>query len=543
MRMKRSIVGCLIIAITTNMGLSASNSYLEFRHEPEGQQSSAPSDEVRFPVAHAHKAGSFCEGYLYISHHSVRYEVIKPDKDKNHSFDIPRSELKSIGQWVFMGNTEQATEIKTDSAVYHFWWMPNEDDLQTGQPTRFNTRDAAAPETLIKAIKHPATVLGSNGGSNQQPAGNSSKHEEESTDIVGTWKGQHSETNFTLVLNSDNSGSLNSRKVHWKLSAKTLTLSSSDGTYKYGVSLSADSMSLTGNDLKKPMLLERVAHNKLPGLFTPEAKAAPELPIQGNPPLTQALVDQGVQFFEWLLDAPFTQEQRTQFRDSLVRSWKQHNQEEINSTMNALKFQEQLNSRSPEEREIVRASLCQKFLEGMRQTPNQVLSKWILSIYDSAHKPIAKGNPPLTSQAADAYAEVVAFMIHECLGKQAINANRQFKDMLAKSLAAQYSGYPSDQQKQFSQMPVLWKVLRSKWPQLSKSEKQEFRKQWTPTAQNLLSSVSSQTSSTQQSDSSSDGCSSPELSCSSDYAEHRFVENMANSSFASTISLHMSTFR
>ena len=534
MKTNRSFLSCMAMLLGIGGGFISSPLLLRAAPRAHEQDSTAPANEVRFSVAHAHKNSSWCMGYLYISHDKIRYAVVRPDKSKNHSFEIPRSALKSIGKWVPTESTAPATEIKTNDAVYHFWWMPNEDDLQPGNPSRFKPNDAAAPATLINALRHPATVLG---GKSE-----SAKHEEGDATLIGTWSGQHSHAKFTLVLNSDNTGSLNSLQVHWKISGKTLTLASSKGTYRYGILVSADSLSLTGNDLKEPMVLERADHNKLPGLFTPEAKADPELPIPGNPPLTQALVDQGIQFFEWLLDAPLTQEQRVQFRDSLVGSWKGHRQNEIDSTMNVFKFQEQLNSRSPEEREIVRASLCQKFLEGMRQTPNEVLSKWILNIYDSAHKPIAKGNPPLTSQVADAYAEVVAFMIRECLGKQALNANRQFKDMLAKSLAAQYSGYSNDQQKQFSQMPVLWKVLRSKWPQLSKPEKQEFRKQWTPAAQNLLASVSGQTSSTQEQDS-SDGCSSPELSCSSEYSEHQFVKNMASSSFASTISLHMSVFR
>jgi hypothetical protein len=177
----------------------------------------------------------------------------------------------------------------------------------------------------------------------------------------------------------------------------------------------------------------------------------------------------------------------------------------------------------------------------MRLNPNDKLSKWVLNIYDSAHHPIAKGNPPLTSQVADAYAEVVAFMARECLGKQAFNANRQFKDKLAKKLAGQYSSYSAEQQQQFAQMPLLWKTLRYQWAKSSDKEKQSFRKQWAPTAKTLLSGVTGQPAAGQQAVSSEE-CSSPALSCNSGYSEHQFVENMANSSFASSISMHMNVF-
>jgi hypothetical protein len=290
-----------------------------------------------------------------------------------------------------------------------------------------------------------------------------------------------------------------------------------------------------------PVLCAEKSRNKIPG-STPHTEADDELPIPGHPPLTQAIVDQETQFFEWLLDAPFTIEQRDQFRASLVRSWKGHHQDEIDSTMNVLKFQEQLSAKPRQQRELMREQLCEKYVGGMRQNPNSVLSKWVLNIFDSAHRPIAEGNPPLTAQVADAYAEVVAFMIKESLGKQPLNANRHFKDSLAKSLAAQYSSYSPEQQHSFSQMPYLWKALRYRWAQASEKQRKQFRTQLAPIVQNLLARASAPEAASEQQDS-SDACGSREFSCNSGYSEHRFVENMANSSFASTISMHMSVFR
>lgn len=76
------------------------------------QQTAAPANEVRFPVAHAHTA-SWCMGYLYLSPDSIRYEVIRPDKDKKHSFRISRSDITAVQQWILLGTPEKATEIKT----------------------------------------------------------------------------------------------------------------------------------------------------------------------------------------------------------------------------------------------------------------------------------------------------------------------------------------------------------------------------------------------------------------------------------------------
>src|SRR5260370_1768534 len=141
--------------------ISPSSCLLLGNAEASIPQTTSPTNEVRFPVAHAH-TGSWCMGYLYISADSIRYEVVRPDKDKKHSFQIARSELTAVQQWVLMGTPQNAAEIKNAHAVYHFWWMPSEDDLQPGQPSHFNPHNAALPDTLIAALRDPSTVLGGN---------------------------------------------------------------------------------------------------------------------------------------------------------------------------------------------------------------------------------------------------------------------------------------------------------------------------------------------------------------------------------------------
>ena len=359
--------------------------------------------------------------------------------------------------------------------------------------------------------------------------------------LVGTWLGHRGQSEFVLVLNAEGSGSLNALDVRWMVSGDKLSLATAKGNFRYrfsvsGDSLSGDSLTLSGGDLKQPLAFARGKAN--------EAKAMginAELPIAGNPPLTEDMVERGTQFFEWLLDAQLTVEQRTEFRDSLVRSWKGHQQDDIDSTVNVLKFQEQLKNRRPEERSLIREQLQLKFLSLMRQTPTAILSRWVLGIYDSAHRHIAAGNPPLTSQVVDAYAEVVSFMLTECLGKSAFVADRHFKDALARSLAAQYSSYSREQQKQFSQVPLLWDVLRFKWAQLSERERAEYRKQWTPMVQALVASASAADYG-DQAGAVSGGSNSLE-----NYVNHAserlFVQSMANSSFTTSMNLHLNMWR
>lgn len=351
--------------------------------------------------------------------------------------------------------------------------------------------------------------------------------------LVGTWSGQRGSSDFVLVLNAEGSGSLNSLTLKWSVAGGTLSLATPKGNYRYRFSVSGDSLTLSGSDLQQPLFFTRATAGAEP------LDSAAELPIAGNPPLTQDMVNRGTQFFEWLLDAQLTQEQRAEFRGSLVRSWKNHQQDDIASTLNVLKFQEGLKSKSPEERAVIREQLREKFLALMQQTPNAVLSRWVLNIYDSAHRPIAPGNPPLTPQVADAYAEFVSFMVTECLGKSVFNADRHFKDELARSLARQYSSYSPAQQAQFSHVPLLWELLRTKWEQTSEGERDQYRKQWRPTVEALLASASQGGT---QPTSGSAGSTSVQNYV-NNYSEHLFVQSMSNSSFTTSMNLHLNMWR
>ncbi len=77
----------------------------------------------RYPVAHQH-AASACVGYLYFSRDSIRYEVLRPDTDKRHSFEQKRADLTTAGQWRFWGQPLDEAEFKfRDGSVYHFFRM------------------------------------------------------------------------------------------------------------------------------------------------------------------------------------------------------------------------------------------------------------------------------------------------------------------------------------------------------------------------------------------------------------------------------------
>jgi hypothetical protein len=114
------------------------------------QTLAAPSSG-RYAVAHVH-ALTQCVGYLEISTDRIRYEVVKPESDKKHSFDLARTDIQAIQQWAVLGVPQNAVEIKATTGNYHFWLLPDTADLVRTQPTQWGARSAAPVATLLAAL-------------------------------------------------------------------------------------------------------------------------------------------------------------------------------------------------------------------------------------------------------------------------------------------------------------------------------------------------------------------------------------------------------
>jgi hypothetical protein len=215
-------------------------------------------------------------------------------------------------------------------------------------------------------------------------------------------------------------------------------------------------------------------------------------PIAGQPPLTLDMVQRATNFFQWLLDAPLTPEQRQQFQSAVAQSWLAGRQDEIQSTLQVIQFNNQLfTSKSPTEREIVRQTVQPKYIAQMRAQPNNDLSQWVLSIYDAAHKPLATGNPPLTPQVVDAYVGFLSFMMYQSLGNNwSFKGPGSFKDAVAQPIIASYPKMSPEQQAAMTQIPLEWAQLNDAWPKAPLAEKQQLCAQWRPALQQFLDDLS-----------------------------------------------------
>jgi len=198
---------------------------------------------------------------------------------------------------------------------------------------------------------------------------------------------------------------------------------------------------------------------------------------RGAPPLTQAKVDQVADFLEWLLEVPFTREQRQMIAGNMIESWRKNDREEINGIEEVIKLRAQLSAMTRQQKELARQAAQPELIKKAREEPDPV-AKMIVQVYDAAHQPIAQGDPPLTRQSTDALLETLFFMASQVRGGAEVTPTPEMKEQWAKALAGSYGQADDAARKEMAQMPLRWAAMRTAWPGLSEQDKAKARAQW-----------------------------------------------------------------
>jgi hypothetical protein len=197
----------------------------------------------------------------------------------------------------------------------------------------------------------------------------------------------------------------------------------------------------------------------------------------GTPPLTQAKVDQVADFLEWLLEVPFTDEQRRMIAGNMIESWKKNDREEINGIEQVVQLRGQLSAMTRQQKELARQAAQPELIKQARNETDPV-AKMIVQVYDAAHQPIAQGDPPLTRQATDALLKTLFFMASQVRGGAEVTPTPEMKEQWAKALAGSYEQADEAARKEMAQMPLRWAAMRMAWPGMSEQDKATAKAQW-----------------------------------------------------------------
>lgn len=208
---------------------------------------------------------------------------------------------------------------------------------------------------------------------------------------------------------------------------------------------------------------------------------------EGATPLTRYAMDETTDFVEWLMETPLTVEQRVTLETEVRGYWKKGNTKEIEGIVELLDARDQLAALKPAERDLARQAVVDAALKEWRKDKKSPSAKMLVGIYDAAHKPLAKGNPPLTRQSVDAFAEFLYFAATQAAGAPDVSPPAAIKAQLAKTVAKGYAKMAKDQRELIAQMPIVWAALRAAWADLPAAEKSQYVDAWkrTPALVNL----------------------------------------------------------
>jgi hypothetical protein len=193
-----------------------------------------------------------------------------------------------------------------------------------------------------------------------------------------------------------------------------------------------------------------------------------------------------IAYTEYVLDVPLTLAQRAEVQGLVAKAQTETSARELALVDEGVAGAADLATQSGADQRTLRASVEDEYLRTMRrQAKSLALAKWVVSVAD-ARKPLTKGTSPLTRQAADALAELLAFVVAEAGGSDRVTADRPFREAFAKALAADYASYSIEERASVADLPRDWATLRSGYSGFTGEKRQKLKEEWAQAVAPLL---------------------------------------------------------
>jgi hypothetical protein len=204
----------------------------------------------------------------------------------------------------------------------------------------------------------------------------------------------------------------------------------------------------------------------------------PQVLADGDPPLTQEMANDYMHFMQWSLRTPLTLGQEERIQSFLVDNWKAANLAEIKRTLNILALRKRLQTMGLTDSKWAAYQMGRDALHNWNASQNMEMARWGLALYNSSHRALVKGDPPLTRQMEDAYEELGYFMMNVVDGSQPAKIDAVERTQLADSIATTYAQLTPEQKANFADLPKVWVQIRNAWPTLDDATKSALKDLW-----------------------------------------------------------------
>jgi hypothetical protein len=114
------------------------------------------------------------------------------------------------------------------------------------------------------------------------------------------------------------------------------------------------------------------------------AQTQEQVLVPGRTPLTAEIAEKTASFFEWALDLRFTPQQRNEYQQMLIHDWA--TPQKRKSIVEFQSVIDKLWASPPETRERFKGQFSQALLESLRKERSDEQARWLLAIYEAAHR-------------------------------------------------------------------------------------------------------------------------------------------------------------
>lgn len=105
----------------------------------------------------------------------------------------------------------------------------------------------------------------------------------------------------------------------------------------------------------------------------------------GNPPLTQTMINRLTTLMQWSLDSDFSEEERSELRSVVISYWKSGDEKSVKAILDTLAFEQKLTAASEEQKQNLQPQVEQKLLEEFEKDSAEPFNKILLAAYKRNH--------------------------------------------------------------------------------------------------------------------------------------------------------------
>lgn len=105
----------------------------------------------------------------------------------------------------------------------------------------------------------------------------------------------------------------------------------------------------------------------------------------GNPPLTQVMINRLTTLMQWSLDTDFTDEERNDLRRAVVSCWEKGDQKSIKSILDMLAFEEKWTTSSEDQKQTLQPQIQAGLLREFEKDISEPLNKVLFAAYSRSH--------------------------------------------------------------------------------------------------------------------------------------------------------------